>query len=283
MATLQTLTQLYRGSKAGRTTDSRTYVEVFQVLFDTPASAYEAIRATGLPRMGNAHADDPNAFLIKRDVIETANRALWVVNCEYEYQAFVHHDNPVDDDDLISITTRKLTMVVEKDVDGKAIVNSAKDKFDPPVEQPISKITLTIQCNQASISLSTIESYTNSVNKYDITICGMSVDSKCGYLDSISATWNPDNEHGYSWWTVTYKINIDTESFDREILDQGLYYLDGGTKKRIKVGGKDAEEPQRLDGSGGVLADSDPSEFLPFSTYKQKNWDNLNLPSALPS
>jgi hypothetical protein len=71
----------------------------------------------------------------------------------------------------------------------------------------------------------------------------------------------------------------DYEPWATRLLDEGLREKDGTTIKPIKIGGKDATSPVKLDGAGAVASDQSAGNgtLLSFYDYDELPFGALNL------
>jgi hypothetical protein len=230
----------------------RRYMEIWQVRFTSAATAYEARTASGLPTLGSRYSQDTAAKFLNKTAEKTGSRKVWNIKVNYVTPSEdTPEENPIDDPVQIAIDPRPRTIVVDKDNSGRAILTSAGDPFDPPYEDEESDVTLTLVRNETSADFDDIEEFNGSVNSANITIAGKVIPARGGKL-----TWSAAKQerNGYAYYTHTYKIDCKADLWDLQILDHGLYYLDSnGVKRRVMEDGKPADNPQLLNGSGGLL------------------------------
>ena len=275
------------GERAVKTRSGWEYTRVFKVVLDDPtdgprAAALADDGSTAVPSINDAHPDDANALAHRIDPQKVSDtRLIFNVAVDYKTQFGAElpiTENPLDEDPTIAWGRWTRTIAVDKDKDGTAVLNSARDPFDPPAEDDEYELEVTITRNEASFTPATAREYLNSVNSSSTTIAGYSADAREAKLVEFGGA--SAERHGTSYYVVTYKIQFKEDLWDLSLLDQGLYYLDGTHKRRIKLDGEDAEQPQRLNGSGAALdedAAAAASVFRTFRRRKEKSFASLNL------
>jgi len=187
-------------------------------------------------------------------------------------------------------TTNLFRESVEKDIDGNAILNSAGDGFDPPIERDASNWVVTITKNILSAPSWLLEYNNTPINDSEITIDGVVIEEKTARLATINIG-DEQIENGTTFRVLTMQIEIKSGGWDVDVLDQGFRYLKepegGGDKVLTEILVKDDNKemvkpstPQLLDGEGGLLptpVDPDDAEFMTFSIYKAKDFSMLPL------
>lgn len=174
----------------------------------------------------------------------------------------------------ISYSFAKYGVVVEEDTEGKPVVNSAKQVFDPPVEIDDSRPTVVIERNERTFSFAMAVDYQDAVNSD--TWWGL----EAGIAKMMQITGQPSVENGISFYRVRYEIELRREGWKKRILDRGFYERIDGKLKVIKDDDQTSSpEPDLLDGKGRVLKkDADPV-FLEFDVYKKRPFNRLRLNS----
>jgi hypothetical protein len=193
--------------------------------------------------------------------------------------------DPVLDDPVVRFGGRNVTAIAIQDKDGNAILTSSREWFNPPYEIETHPSVIGIERNLATASSATMRQYRDSVNSVGITIVGHALNARQGLLVNWEAS--SFRRSGYFRWRHSYTIEIADGTWDVELLDQGLCYIDSNNvQRRIKVEGEPVEEPKRLDGAGTPLAfDALPSAsvFLAFRIRSEQDWSALDLPTVLPT
>ncbi len=267
------------------------HVDVDQVDYDNPRLALET---ASIPDYGEAYPHDAAALARKISVADTENRELWEVTVLYERPTpGTGAVTPLSDDVRIRWGSIPYMRVLERDIYGNAILNSANDPFDPPLEQELRGKTVTIVRNESDYDPGVAAGFEEYVNHAQVQIAGFTV--YAGQARCVEYSGESDKRAGVDYWSVTYVIHFvpyaglgnsaGTDSWAREVLDQGFYYYNSdGKKTRIVIRGSPVVTPKLLDGNGGILPGELGSTgvvgsavFLSFDTYPPADFDALDL------
>jgi hypothetical protein len=205
------------------------------------------------------------------------NPYLWHVEAEYstdtELAAWYNKD-PLQRPSRTSWSTERFRKAMEKDETGAAVVNSASDPFDPPIEKDGTILVVTIERNEATFDPSLPVTYQDATNS-DIWL-GYAV-GNCK-VESIGADehWE-DNTHYYA---VRYVIHVRGDGWLESVLDAGYSaYTTVGVKAPITdLAGRPYSSPQLLDGTGHVLPVNGNPVYINFAKYPSLPYANLNIP-----
>jgi len=195
------------------------------------------------------------------DQAQAEDGYLFVVTASYgPYEAASPLEEPTSYDWKFS----PRTVVLEKDVDGNPVLNSAGLPFEDPFEVDRSRAVLTVTRNELAFDHVLANAYYNSINA--TPFYGAPVG--CVKLANISSqrTVDPSVIQGF-YWTTTYEFEFNIEGFDTLILDKGLHKLVDGKLQNILIQGVPVTEPQLLDGEGGVLSVGGVPVFKTFKGY----------------
>lgn len=264
----------------------RTHQRMFRVTSDTATEdPYDVARAsaggTSIPSIGDAHPNDASAFVsnIGPPNRDKDNRKLWTVGVEYEtLSADTPEENPLNEDALVEWGFTAYQKIIAKDAGGEPILNSANDPYDPPLEGEKYRLNVRIQRNESSFTPGTADGHINTVNDAEVTVAGFTVAAGKALMKDFSG--RSAERSGTSYWVVTYLIEFDPSSWQVELLDHGLYELVGATKRRIERYGEAVTEPQRLDGTGGALAENaaaSASVYTAWDIHNTSDWSGLSL------
>jgi hypothetical protein len=176
----------------------------------------------------------------------------------------------------------QFTRPVAKDLDGKAIQNSAGEWFDPPPEIDDSRPILTIQRNQALWSPALAIQYQDAINSEPFLGFAKGVVKVAG----ISATNQIEN--GQAFWSVTYEFHFRRDGWELKVQDRGQNrkWKDGdrpdlqGKLIPIGDGGIFTSVAVPLDGNGQPLQDPGPTnvKYQTFTVYKSLPFSALGVP-----
>ena len=281
---------------------ARTYTRTFIVETNSRKTEQAVVLlAPKLPRVWNPYFG-PDGFVDSfswcRSVQarqDTQNPYLWRVVCRYDSKLerpdLNQIENPLLRPAEIEWDTVVEPRVAWKDRDGKAILNSANDYFDPPITRDARTSQLTIIKNQVEYNHLFYEKYRDSVNKdawYGL---------QPGRWRCCSIKGRRQFEAGIYFWVTTYVFQIrqrDGESetdlsdkaksklaWAKQVLDAGfnVYSSEAPNKKKpYLVNGRPISSPGLLDGQGSAL---DPSEkdpvYLDFHIYPERTFAELYL------
>jgi hypothetical protein len=176
--------------------------------------------------------------------------------------------------------------VVQFDIDGNAVLNSAGDYFiDPTPSRDAIHLIAKIQSNVASVPAYVI-SYQNAVNSGSVTIGGL----VCGIgLVKIQrmVIGTREERGGVTFYKFSFEAHIHKEGWRLKPLDAGFRYLNySGLPVQIKIDsdgdvsatGDEVTTPVPLDGAGGLLVSPSPATGV-FGNFKI--YDELDL-TVLP-
>lgn len=220
-----------------------------------------------------------------------SNGGIWDVEVTYDNAG--SGDDPPDpsETDPFTITPRmeKIEMIMDIDLDGILVTNSAGQQFEsPPMMEfpyPIFSISRTEYSNPCRRLMQNF----NCVNSMEFW--GYPPGRVC-LLDmspTTSVSW------GAPSWSVTYDIGVnpyvDIDIWQQEMLDAGTFERhivtdeDDEEKKYVElraitdVDGKEIETPVKLDGNGKKLPEVGTPVWLQFRKRMSADLNLLNLPN----
>jgi hypothetical protein len=274
------------GTYAGVIDDHETVVYLVET-DDKYITRYDIMAAGVLPIKYQLHPENSLMTVRSVDLAQTDGPMVWEATIEYSSVPYDQTDE--DDEDTlptqqaarIKWTTTQFTKPLTRDVDGNAIINSAGDYFDPPIEIDTSRWSIVIEKKVAAVP-SYILSYANTINEAAITIDGVVIGEKVAKLSEISIS-EKDTAQGEEFYTFTYRLelaNADEGDWVVKVLDQGLHEFDRAERKTpILVDGEPAKQPVLLDGNGIAIVDPEPTDavFLEFDGYVEADFSVLPL------
>ena len=239
----------------------RDHSRSFVAQTDNSEGSYAVSLATGVPRLGDAHPEDPASLCVSVDAKpKNGEPEVWSVSCKYTNDL---PDDTIDDDDPTSIRKKSSwsfeehIRAVGQDRDDNPIINTAGDRYDEPLEVVDSLPTLTITKNKNSFNAQTAFDYNNSVNSD--TFRG----AEPGTLRvRITATeeWKGDS----AYWATTYVFKYNPNGWQPTILESGMYQKVLSSRVPCYIKGEtphDSEpvtHPVPLDADGAQI---DPTTF----------------------
>jgi len=176
---------------------------------------------------------------------------------------------------------RPYQTVVSKDLlTGEVITNSAGELYVPPIEESIHHPTCVVVRNELDFSPSKANTYMNSVNADYFTLAGYPVGPGYALMRNLGA--NRAWWRGIAYSEVTYEIELNSDTWITQVLDQGTYYLDKkGNQRLFRTEGEPSDRPHNLNGSGGQLPSGSSPVFLGFITKTREHFGNLLLPVSM--
>ncbi len=186
------------------------------------------------------------------------------------------------------------------------VLNSAGDRFAEPLMETEKRIIIYVEKTYAfgSVSPQSVKKLVNSVNLNPITVAGIPIAARSGVMVNVRIQVRVIDVGSFDW-RVEFEIEAQDEgTYDRDILDQGLYYWEalGGEAagaiqsngvwyRRVPVMAQTAEtgdqekadEPVLLNGFGGRLEDVTPGneKYVTFRTKNELDWGGLGLPKTI--
>jgi hypothetical protein len=262
------------------------------VISDDPLESRSAVgSATGIPPKYSLLAEDTSCWCRHASIARIdASRLIWLVTVEFsnapqekQEQEKDEEPNPISRPARVRWTSSNVMRPIEKDIRGKAIVNSAGDYFDPPPEVEVAVWAAHVQKNFAAIP-SWLLSYANVKNVEPFVIGGLTVAAGIAKVSEMAIS-ELQKENNIEFYELSFSIRFEEAlGWDLSLLDQGLHAFYGDDKLKIKLNDEDVAAPVLLDGAGGVLANPTPDNavFLEFEVVAEKDFTVLPGCSAVP-
>jgi len=230
--------------------------------------------------------EDDSSFCIRRSLKQDKQkRDHWECVCEFGQLPPGTYpnqpDNPLNRQPIYWIEHVTYTEDVEKDRDGKPVVNSANQQFNEPVERDVSRMVLTVEKNfssvQAIINLNRAHALTvNAGNFYGAG----SGECLCRPIQCSRR----QVEEGVQFWTATFRIEFNPDTWTKTVLNCGFKHYDNENDKNLvqatDINGIPVCEPVLLKNNGtreddGVEANN--THMLDFELYKSSNFNLLGI------
>jgi hypothetical protein len=187
-------------------------------------------------------------------------------------------DNPIDELSEITVSFGKKTIEAERDKDDDPIVSSSHEKLTgAAVEFDKGTISVKIKANFPTIDLGLIAECMNRVNAEPM----WGLPTRCVKLSGASAERKLYGCCSF-YYTITYDLDVDNETFDRNVLDEGTKVLNGHWATKA--------DAQRLLGTGTTIQtdqawvldringhEPDPNNPQHFIRYKDRNQENARV------
>lgn len=214
--------------------------------------------ATGVPRLGDPYVTNTSMDVGARVRSVSPQQSgetpfLWVVTVEYSSAVtdpLRQNADPILRPAQVEWDANKYQKVVEIDLLGRPMKNSAGGWFDPPVEIDDTRLTLTITRAEADFNALVAFAYNDAIN-LDVFFGGAATCWKCQGIKARSAY-----ENGAAFWWVTYPFEFRVEGWRKQMVDKGTWeILDGKVVGMVDEFGMPLTEPQLLNGGGRLLVD----------------------------
>jgi len=277
-----------QGSSEGlaKTTSSRSWRVVTNNRYDDDVFVIRyGLSSNLLPQLYSPH---PSWRALTARKVTASNQAdsphHFLVTVEYSSAPLDKEDK--DKEDNPDPTTRPAVIkwntvlyreAVEKDVDGDAILNSAGDYFDPPIERDRSNWTCVVRKNLANPPTWLLDYNNCPINSSSFVVDGVQVQQRKARLSMIDIG-EKQVENDVNFRTVTITLEFKKEGWQASILDQGLKEVEDGELKPITIDGKSITSPQLLSDGVHIEAPSPANaEFLDYDIYDEKDFSVLPL------
>lgn len=247
----------------------KTYVFIFQVISDNKYEDPNTVVASTGATIGTylnpyARCNNISADCISEDGLQ------WIVTLTYG--KLDREPNPLDQRPDYQWGFAQFQKSIDKDINGEAILNSAKDPFSEPIEIDDSRPVLKVTRNEFAFDPALASKYRDAVNA--TTFKGY----KAGQVkvSNISSVETKDENIGY-YWKTSYEFHFNPEGWDKVLLDQGYRQFVSSKKLNILVQGVPATEPVLLDGNGYALPSGGTPKFKEFRVYPRLPFTIFNF------
>lgn len=261
----------------------RDYVRVFRVETVSALVGSISVRyAPGVPRRFDPYEDQAgNADLtaLAKEVREQQDpETPWFWTVTVTYSTKLTQPELGDFDPLLrpaelSCGCAKFTRPFWIDTDGKAVLNSAGDYYDPPADVEDERITIVYSRFELTEPIGVITTYSARIN---------SVEWKGQPPGNVKCTVAAARvfEKGQLYWKFTYTFEVNDQGWDLKVADRGYRKKVGAERRNITDDlGKPIAAPAQLDGAGGVIANPTPDTtvFRTHKRYFRADFNDLNL------
>lgn len=265
----------------------RTYTATYMVTTDSASDGPITVANAAGVAIGASYSlgndTDSRAYCNSKAVEQVSSddaseTKTWMVTDSYktldreEQKTLVH---PLSRPYEISWNYEHFQEVVEKDVNGGAILNTAGEYFDPPIERDASRPVLTITRNEAAFPTSLALSYANAINSDYFS--GAAAGTVKVFNISGSRVIEEFDGDEVIYWKMTYEFHYRADGWQRKVLSQGRSQLvpdDDDVPKLEKItyenSGDQIVDPVPLDEEGARIDPEDlPDDayFIPFDIY----------------
>lgn len=245
--------------------------------------------ATGAyPVYGSFHPDNPISTC--RDVIYSQrSKFYWRVTASYSTRPETQsekeereQEDPLNRLPATRWSFNSYTKAIYEDINGEAIVNSAGDYFDPPVEIEEFRPVATVQTNVVAGTLPfNIMDFMGRINSSVFTFAGQSVPAESARIVVLDLG-EDKRASNVSYNVFTYAIEFNPDTYVLRVLDQGFRRQGAIFVEDILIEDADGNRARPssqvlLDGAGDILENPSPAtaEFRPFDVYESIDFHGL--------
>jgi hypothetical protein len=228
--------------------------------------------ATGLPVYAEAHPAYSSAFAVSQGISEVGDSGGlgWHVTTGYSSARELNED-PEDDEVLIDWNSEIYQEIVQFDVNGKAVLNSAGDYFiDPTPSRDAIHMIARIEANVTDVPPFII-SYQNAVNDNVVNIGGLICAAGLVKVQRMTIG-KRQARNDTTFYPFSYEAHVHSDGWRLRPLDAGFRQIEYGELVQIKDGlGDEVTTPVPLDGAGQVLISPSPETgvFGDFTIYPE--------------
>jgi hypothetical protein len=175
----------------------------------------------------SANEKDLLATCVKVDVEPTDSPFVFYVTAEYSTDRLVSltFDNPLNMPAELNWGSAPYERPMFRDYFGVPVVNSSRERYDPPIMSEEKRPVLTIRRNESTYNALNALLYEDSVNAAPVTFDGLTAQPGYAKINSITSTKQADLATQYR--QLTYEIEFRREGFWFFALDLGWKDIDG--------------------------------------------------------
>lgn len=279
-------------------TVGRSYTRKFRVITNTQNDGPRSVILQVASKLGDKYECSYNssekdfAYATAYAVDQVGEDGLeWIISIDYtpgnpNATGGGPDNNPLDVPIDVKWGFRDHEIVLERDINGDLVANTAGDPFDPPVTVDDPRLLMTVTRNEATFNFAWVVQYRNAINTdpfagFDPYFCKVL---------NIEATNQFNQDVGW-YYTVTYqfeficpKVNDITDGFRKKILSQGYRALGraSGLPFHVSYKGVEVNSPVLLDEGGHALVSGAPAHFIDVPAYPELPFSVFNFdPDAI--
>lgn len=248
---------------------------VFEAGDDIYDALYEIESASGVPARGDTHPANSWAFC---DSIEISHVDGQSYSITASYKDYGDPESRMAEVQYTSnVTSETIDIALVSDGLGglkwAAIENSSGEPYT--VEEDFHDGVFTATGYLSTWTASTAAAMRNCTNN------ALWYGNAAGTLCIKKFDAEPEMFGTTKYWKWSLEIHARPDGWLRNILDQGTRTKDiDGIHAILDDDGNQVSTPVKLDGSGGVLADGEDAEYLPFRTKYSANFATLPITLA---
>ena len=237
-----------------------TYTRGWLVKTDTISDREDTVSgASGLPAFASTHpapvAGTAYCNSIQYSQTKATGPKAWFVDATYATGETLNV-NPLSEDPIISWDGETFQELLLRDANGKAIVNSAGDRYLPGLTRDADHLIAHISANVSAIPTWAL-TLRNAVNNASITVDGLVIASGLARTKRMRRS-EKKSRNGTTFYVMSFELHIHETGWLSRPLDAGYRERDPDGKLVNIVNEGDTappSDPVPLDGSGSRLDD----------------------------
>lgn len=197
--------------------------------------------------------------------------------------------NPLQEAESIDYGGETWERIIDQDVDGNAIVNTAGDPFDPPLTVEDYRPTFTVTRNEPVYNPLSADPYKgfNPAAEYDLrgtlnddVFYGFPIGTVKFGIPTARLLWSQDAPGTHYYWQVTRPYYVNPNGWGRVVLNAGRRKLVSGNRKPIFIDGVPAADPVPLDVDGAPIAPGGTPYYKVFEVHPEADFTYWNFSGA---
>jgi hypothetical protein len=295
MAILSIDELMEEGTRSARwaVSSGRSYTRKFRAITNSRADGPVVILNSFGSKFGdrynppyNSLETDPNCYLTDLAIDAEGDDGLaWLISCTYswydsQFAGGGDKQNPLAMPIEVSWGLRDHELVLERDTDGKAVLNTAGDPFDPPIMIDEPRMEMTVVRNEPTTTLAWFLTYRNAINSDQFA----GFDPFYSKVMNIQAKsqWHQDigwySQTTYVFEFLSPKVDDGGKGYRKSILNQGMRSIGtGGKIQHILLRGVPVNTPMLLDQNGKLNALNADPYFLEIKAYPELPFSAFNF------
>ena len=281
--------ELYRQSAADNIDEDGndlTVEDPWIMKLDAPSSivvAYNALILQGasfsFPALGDSHPANDSLKAIRRPIEHLSDQQTkFLITVSYSNKR-EDIDKKSNEDPLrlpaaysYDQVDRNLPITIDA-ITELPIQNSAGKPFTDTLTENKPLTRITIVRNERNFNGVKSEDIKNTTNSVPTKIDSYTYETRSLKMESITASKQFDQQDR-TYYTITYKVLVNSEGFTRKVIDRGDTNKNGQTPGNLVRGSDGAAY---LNGEGLYLAPDAEIIVLEFNTLETTNWNGLRL------
>lgn len=201
-------------SRGGKATGAEmTEVRKFLVKCNSTDESIKTLAASGyLPAYLDEHPDNIFATCRELNIDSQPGKYDFIVSANYSTAPITQDErdkeieNPLARPAKIRWQSKSVATYAHRDINGKAIVNSAGDYFDPPPERPERRVIAHVTKN-LSVVPAWILTYEMAMNDGSFSLDGITVADRCARASNITVSEDME-ENDIAFRQVSFEIEV---------------------------------------------------------------------------